>query len=884
MSQLINYSSGGGTGTVTSVTANTNLTDSGTATDPIINLDATITLTRVNATSFYTNVAEANIKISDTTIEVVGTDANINLSLVTKGDGFVNIDLLSLDTPLGVASGGTGTNTLTQNGILYGNAANNVGITAELSDGKLLIGSTGNPPVLATLTGSDYIDITSVAGSITIEGSTAIDSFSGFDDWDGGAPYFDDTVLGTFTLSQSGYGFIEGVVVGWTAPQSVTGMTAGNTYFIYIDSAGDIQKTTTDNLALYQDNIVLFECMRDSTAGTNNQVTVKENHSYKMPQITSNYLHRSIGTVISNHNGGANIVLNGTKKIQINGADELLDHGLTTTISDSSGVGVSWYKYYTNGSGKWALQNSTDEFSGYYNNAGTPTVLGGSKYGVYRLYVSKDDINTAIPLYIAIMNTAQYNNLAAAETAIANGDISMDSGELEELELARLGYIIFGQAADAILEVFIAKETVSSGTTTSGTNTASLVLTSFTNFDGVLSTADTNVQAALETIDEWGKTTTDHALLVGNGTGSPIGSLSVGGAGTILTGVLSDDPTWTTATYPATVAIGDVLIASAANVISAVTGAVTSGYILTANGAGNAPTFQTNAGGTGIGTLAGDTGTATGATVTIAGGGNIITSGATDTITVDTVANLTDLTSIMMDDTGSIQTTTTDTDTMLIQGYDVDGTAYVPFITITNANDPTCDLNTGVTIGTKYVYRADGTDIPIADGGTGASTLTDGGILLGSGTSAVTVTAQPTNGQLLIGHTSADPDLATLTGEHGIEVTNAAGSISIGNLLTLNAQTGTSYTTVIGDQNKFITMTNASASTLTIPKNDTVDYDIGSVIYVQQLGAGQVTLTPAADVVFRSADDAYKLVKQYSGAAIVKIAANTFSIFGDVEA
>jgi hypothetical protein len=44
------------------------------------------------------------------------------------------------------------------------------------------------------------------------------------------------------------------------------------------------------------------------------------------------------------------------------------------------------------------------------------------------------------------------------------------------------------------------------------------------------------------------------------------------------------------------------------------------------------------------------------------------------------------------------------------------------------------DIPTAVTIGSKYVYRADGTDVPVADGGTGASTLT--GIIKGNGASA----------------------------------------------------------------------------------------------------------------------------------------------------
>ena len=71
------------------------------------------------------------------------------------------------------------------------------------------------------------------------------------------------------------------------------------------------------------------------------------------------------------------------------------------------------------------------------------------------------------------------------------------------------------------------------------------------------------------------------------------------------------------------------------------------------------------------------------------------------------------------------------------------------------------------------------TALPVASGGTGASTLTDGGVLLGSGTGAVTALGQATNGQLVIGSTGADPVLGTLTGGANITVTNSAGGISI---------------------------------------------------------------------------------------------------------
>lgn len=48
-------------------------------------------------------------------------------------------------------------------------------------------------------------------------------------------------------------------------------------------------------------------------------------------------------------------------------------------------------------------------------------------------------------------------------------------------------------------------------------------------------------------------------------------------------------------------------------------------------------------------------------------------------------------------------------------------------------------------------------DLPVAEGGTGVSSLTNHGVLLGSGTSAVTVTAVGSTGTVLKGNTGSDP-------------------------------------------------------------------------------------------------------------------------------
>ena len=79
--------------------------------------------------------------------------------------------------------------------------------------------------------------------------------------------------------------------------------------------------------------------------------------------------------------------------------------------------------------------------------------------------------------------------------------------------------------------------------------------------------------------------------------------------------------------------------------------------------------------------------------------------------------------------------------------------------------------------------------LPVASGGTGATSLTDGGVLLGSGTGAVTATSVLTNGQLLIGDGTGDPTVGTLTEGANVTITNGAGSITIA-----STDTNTTYT------------------------------------------------------------------------------------------
>ena len=206
--------------------------------------------------------------------------------------------------------------------------------------------------------------------------------------------------------------------------------------------------------------------------------------------------------MIENQQNGANITLNGTQGVQINGADELEDEGLDTTIPDSGGVGVTWVKMYTDAGGKWARQNSSTTFTGFWNNAGTATALTAGRYGVYTLYVSKDNLNVTTPVYLAVLDTAQYTSTTTANAAISNGTTAKASNELLSLEVAQLGFIIYRESTAAIVQVTISKTTLKATLSTGGTNTASLVVASTTNFNGWLDSTDTNVQSALDELDD----------------------------------------------------------------------------------------------------------------------------------------------------------------------------------------------------------------------------------------------------------------------------------------------------------------------------------------------------------------------------------------------
>lgn len=100
---------------------------------------------------------------------------------------------------------------------------------------------------------------------------------------------------------------------------------------------------------------------------------------------------------------------------------------------------------------------------------------------------------------------------------------------------------------------------------------------------------------------------------------------------------------------------------------------------------------------------------------------------------------------------------------------------------------------------------------------------------------------------------------------------------------TVNAQTGTTYSFVLADADRFTTLSNASAIAATIPPNSSQPFPVGTVIEGAQLGAGQVTLTEGAGVTI-NATPGKKVAEQYGTFGLLKIATDTWLAFGRLTA
>ena len=184
----------------------------------------------------------------------------------------------------------------------------------------------------------------------------------------------------------------------------------------------------------------------------------------------------------------------------------------------------------------------------------------------------------------------------------------------------------------------------------------------------------------------------------------------------------------------------------------------------------------------------------------------------------------------------------------------------------------------------EWGYETDTNKVKIGNGSTAWNSLgyqgagdiegvTAGTGLSGGGTSGTvtvsidtSVTADLTTAQTLTNKTLTDPKIN----------------------LAFDAQTGTTYTTVLNDNGQVVTMNNASSNTLSIPTNASVAYPVGTQINVLQIGAGQTTIqavTSGTTTILSTAATAAapKIRARYGMATCIKAATDTWYVVGDIQ-
>jgi hypothetical protein len=96
------------------------------------------------------------------------------------------------------------------------------------------------------------------------------------------------------------------------------------------------------------------------------------------------------------------------------------------------------------------------------------------------------------------------------------------------------------------------------------------------------------------------------------------------------------------------------------------------------------------------------------------------------------------------------------------------------------------------------------------------------------------------------------------------------------NAVTINAQTGTTYTFALADasEGKLVTASNAASSTYTVPPQSSVTWANGAVLRILNQGAGIVTIAAGSGVTINGTP---LTLAQYRGAAIQRTASNTWT-------
>ena len=107
------------------------------------------------------------------------------------------------------------------------------------------------------------------------------------------------------------------------------------------------------------------------------------------------------------------------------------------------------------------------------------------------------------------------------------------------------------------------------------------------------------------------------------------------------------------------------------------------------------------------------------------------------------------------------------------------------------------------------------------------------------------------------------------------------GDQVLGRYVGVNAQTGTTYTPVLTDEGKLVTLTNAAAITVTLPQDSALAFPVGGRIDFAGMGAGLATFVAGTGATVNGTPSLVQRA-QYGAFTAIKVAANTWLVVGDL--
>lgn len=192
------------------------------------------------------------------------------------------------------------------------------------------------------------------------------------------------------------------------------------------------------------------------------------------------------------------------------------------------------------------------------------------------------------------------------------------------------------------------------------------------------------------------------------------------------------------------------------------------------------------------------------------------------------------------------------------------------------ASDPGVgdDSADGFRVGSLWINSSDGGLFKCTDATVGAAVWVE--LTTGSGDVAGPASA-------------VDDRIVTFDGTTGKLVQDSgktvADFVEVTDPVSINAQTGTTYTLVLADLGKLVTLSNAGAITLTVPTNASVAFPVGTIIALQQMGAGAVSVVGATGVTINGTTPGSETLTnaQYlTTATLTKHATDTWTLTGAV--